>query len=91
MCYVVQNVFVYRGATSSDARLCHRFLWKFHWPMGHTTVRVDSLPHRKWREIQQQPGTAGPGNMLGCCLIFLHFLLGKLSTRTVQPGLKQDA
>ena len=28
------------------------------------TVRVDSLPDRKWREIQQQPGTAGPGNML---------------------------
>ena len=34
-----------------------------------STVRVDSLPHRKWREIHQQPGTAGPGNMLGCCLI----------------------
>ena len=47
------------------------------------TVRVDSLPHRKWREIQQQPGTAGPGNMLGCCLIFFHFLWGKQSTRTV--------
>ena len=41
------------------------------------TVRVDSLPHRKWREIQQQPGTAGPGNMLGCCLISFHFLWGK--------------
>ena len=47
------------------------------------TVRVDSFPHRKWREIQQQPGTAGPGTMLGCCLIFLLFLWGKLSTRTV--------
>ena len=47
------------------------------------TVRVDSLPHRKWREIQQQPGTAGPGNMLGYCLIFFHFLWGKLSTHTV--------
>ena len=47
------------------------------------TVRVDSLPHRKWREIQQQPGTGGPGNMLGCCLIFFHFRWGKLSTRTV--------
>ena len=50
------------------------------------TVRVDSLPHRKWREIQQQPGTAGPGNMLGCCLIFFHFLWGKLSTRTVHSN-----
>ena len=52
------------------------------------TVRVDSLPHRKWREIQQQPGTAGPGNMLGCCLISFHFLWGKLSTRTVHRGNK---
>ena len=51
-----------------------------------TTVRVDSLPHRKWREIQQQPGTAGPGNMLGCCLIYFHFLWGKLSTRTVHKS-----
>ena len=49
-----------------------------------TTVRVDSLPHGKWKEIKQQPGTAGPGNMLGCCLIFLHFPWGKLSTRTVE-------
>ena len=47
------------------------------------TVRVDSLPHRKWREIKQQPGTAGPGNMLGCCLIYFHFRWGKLSMRTV--------
>ena len=47
-------------------------------------MRVDSLLHRKWREIQLQPGTAGPGNMLGCCLIYFHFLWGKLSTRTVQ-------
>ena len=38
------------------------------------TGRVDSLPDRKWREIQQQPGTVGPGNMLGCCLIYFHFL-----------------
>ena len=52
-------------------------------PCQDRTVRVYSLPHRKWREIQQQPGTAGPGNMLGCCLIYFHFLFGKLSTRTV--------
>ena len=48
------------------------------------TVHIDSLPHRKWRETKQEPGTAGLGNMLGCCLISLHFLWGKLSTRTVQ-------
>ena len=41
--------------------------------------------HRKWKEAKQQPGTAGPGNILGCCLIYIHFLWGKLSTRTVNP------
>ena len=37
-------------------------------------MRVDSLPHRKWKEIKQQPGTAGSGNMLGCCLLSFHVL-----------------
>ena len=32
------------------------------------------MAHRKWEEIKQQPGTAGPGNMLGCCLLPFHFL-----------------
>ena len=36
--------------------------------------------HRIWKETKQQPGTAEPGNMLGCCLISLHFLWGILST-----------
>ena len=48
------------------------------------TVRADSLPHRIWKEIKQQPGTDGPGNMHGCCLIYFHFRWGKLSTLTVQ-------
>ena len=46
-------------------------------------MRIDSLPHRKWKVTKPQPGTAGPGNMLGCCLISFHFLWGKLSTCTV--------
>ena len=39
--------------------------------------------HRKWKETKQQPRTAGPGNMLGCCLVSFHFLLTILSTSTV--------
>ena len=31
------------------------------------------MAYRKWKEIKQQPGTAGPGNMLGCCLASFHF------------------
>ena len=37
-----------------------------------------------WKETKQQPDTAEPGNMLGCCLNSFHFLWGKLSTLTVQ-------
>ena len=33
------------------------------------------MAHRKWKEAKQLPGTAGLGNMLGCCLISFHFLL----------------
>ena len=50
------------------------------------TVRINSLPHRKWKETKQQPGTAGPGNMLGCCLVSINFLWGKLSMRTVDQS-----
>ena len=30
------------------------------------------MAHRKWKETKQEPGTAGPGNMLGCCLLSLR-------------------
>ena len=39
-----------------------------------TTERMGWMAHRKWKEAKQLPGTAGPGNMLGCCLIYFHFL-----------------
>ena len=45
------------------------------------------MAHMIWREMkqqQQQPGTAGTGNMLGCCLVAFHFLWAILSTSTVQ-------
>ena len=32
------------------------------------------ISHRKWKETKQLPGTARPGNMLGCCLISFHFM-----------------
>ena len=51
--------------------------------MKYSTVRVDSLPHRKWKEIKQQPSMLSGPAVPGCCLISFHFLWGKLSTRTV--------
>ena len=32
------------------------------------------MAYRKWKETKVQPGTAGPGNMLGCSLVSFHFL-----------------
>ena len=47
------------------------------------TVLVLRMAHRKWKETEQQPGTAEPGNMLGCFLNYFHFLWAILSTSTV--------
>ena len=47
------------------------------------TVPVLRMAHRIWKETKLQPGTAGPGNMPGCCLISFHFPLAILSTSTV--------
>ena len=41
------------------------------------------MAHRKWKEAKQEPGTAGPGNRLGCCLISFHFLCYIHSIRPV--------
>ena len=38
------------------------------------TVCAHRMAHRSWRETKLLPGTAGPGNMLGCCLVSFHFL-----------------
>ena len=41
------------------------------------------MAHRIWKETKQHPATAGPGNMLGSCLVSFHFLWAILSTSTV--------
>ena len=35
---------------------------------------MECMSHRKRKETKQQPDTAGPGNILGCCLVSLRFL-----------------
>ena len=37
----------------------------------------------KWRETKQEPGTAGPGNMLGCSLVSFHFMWAILCPQAV--------
>ena len=55
-----------------------------------STVLVLRMAHRIWKETKQEPATAGPGNMLGCCLIPFHFLWAILSTSTVEVSFKQE-
>ena len=50
----------------------------------HTTACGYRIAHRKGKETKQQPGTAGPGNMLGCSLISFHFLWAIHPIRPVQ-------
>ena len=40
-----------------------------------TTACGHRIAHRKWKETKLHPGTAGPGNMLGCCF-FLSISCG---------------
>ena len=41
---------------------------------------------RKWKETKQEPGTAEPGNRLGCCLISFHFLWAILCPQAVHSN-----
>ena len=50
----------------------------------HSTGRMGWMAHQKWKEAKQLPGTAGPGKMLGCCLISFHFLWAIHPIRPVQ-------
>ena len=35
---------------------------------------MERMLHRRRKETKQQPGTAGPGSILGCCLVSLRIL-----------------
>ena len=41
------------------------------------------MAHRKWKETKQHPGTAGPGNMLGSCLVSFYILWAILCPQAV--------
>ena len=37
-------------------------------------VTTEWMSHRKCKETKQQPATAGQGNILGCCLVYICLL-----------------
>ena len=55
------------------------------------TGQMGWMAHRKWKETKQLPGTDGAGNMIGCCLIYFHFLWAIHPIRPVQRGAKEWA
>ena len=56
----------------------------------NNTGRMGWMTHRKWKETKQLPGTAGPGNMLGCCLNFFHFRCDIHPICPVQKSIQND-
>ena len=47
------------------------------------------IAHRKWKDTKLQPGTAGPGKRLGCCLVSFHFLWTILCPQAVDQTCRQ--
>ena len=56
---------------------------KKDYPLTWNMNRVATYDVTQEMETKQQPGTAGPGNMLGWCLVSLHFLCFILFGRTL--------
>ena len=51
--------------------------------MFASTACGHRMAHRKGKETKLLPSTAGPGNMLGCCLNSFHFLWANLCPQAV--------
>ena len=56
------------------------------YPIDTFTACGHRIVHRKWKETKLQPGTAGPGNRLGCSLVSFHFLWAILCPQAVQSN-----
>ena len=48
------------------------------------------MAYRKWKETKLQPVTAGPGIMLGCSLVSIHFRWAILCPQAVGVDLRQQ-
>ena len=67
-----------RSITNGDHDLWSRLNFSIYYTAcGHR------MAHRKWKENKQQPGTTGPGNMLGSSLVSFHFLWAILCPQAV--------
>ena len=78
----IPTFFQAQDMTQMGKQICHRpsIFQDVNTACGHR------MAHRKWKETKLQPGTAGTGNMLGCCLVSLHFLRYILYPQAVQAS-----
>ena len=54
--------------------LCLLDSQSYTWYCWSSRCYTEWMSHRKRKERKQQPGPAGPCNILGCCLVSLRFL-----------------
>ena len=59
------------------------------WKFQRATACGHRITHRKWKETKLHPGTAGPGNRLGFCIVSFHFLWAILCPQAVQRGINK--
>ena len=72
---VLFKLSTYPGPTGSF--IGNRIVFERSTACGHR------MAHRKWKDTKLQPGTAGPGNMIGCCLFSFHILWAILCPQAV--------
>ena len=81
------------AALNTTHSLTELVVWRFtrsanrmntlQWKRQGYTACGHRMAHRKWKETKHQPGTAGPDNKLGCCLVSFHFLWAILYPQAV--------
>ena len=63
---------------SNVPEICNTYFFYFKLLMSVSSIHAKSVQSGcctgNTKETKQQPGTLEPGNILGCCLVFLRFL-----------------
>ena len=64
----------------------HAFIYLAYFPLKQLPCAATEWPKGNGKKLsnKQQLGTAGAGNMLGCCLVSFHFLWAILCPQTVK-------
>ena len=72
--FVSKLLLIHWHTRTQNSPIIYSILYVGRATLGLGTEWMEWMSHRKRKETKQQPGTAGPGNILGCCLVSLRFL-----------------